>query len=335
VVGEHNLSFGIIDGYIAPENEVVLVEASQAIYITGAYLSQDTFEITKVNIKAGQNRAVPGDSIKVFGESFSGTGFDMAKSNSIYIGVYNEDGEEPVFHNIIPFNITEFKNGKYLYKNRESERITTLKIDLNRNTFFFEAKKITLNNLSCPIVVKIEIGNYHGMGIAYDNNTNQLTSGDEEPQDVINGNAFIPLKLLSGCANSLRIDKCDFRLGTNKPNTDSLKIQGAMAVKDTWINILNEDIVVCWGDHKIILPANDLYQISSKIAFKYKKPEGSDSSIDAAVFDMEKCYFKIIVKNADIGVQSNPIDFGIKFTNFNETVPLQLIEKKSNLFVYP
>ena len=63
-----------------------------------------------------------------------------------------------------------------------------------------------------------------------------------------------------------------------------------------------------------------MHPIGKKKAFRYKKPVGSDSSVGVAIFDLEKCTFKIVIRNAVIGLQTVPTEFGISFGDFNETV---------------
>jgi len=179
-------------------------------------------------------------------------------------------------------------------------------------------------------VFEIDIGDYFGIGVAYDGEV--LASGGNA--DIINGKQLMPMQLLSGDEDSLRVDKCTFKLGT-KASTDSLMIQGAIAVEDTWVDIAGEDVAISWGDYDIILPANDLYRIGSGKIFKYKKPKGTNSSIAVAIFDLEKCAFQIIVKNADISQQGNPIDFSMQFADFSKTVTLQLTEKTSDSWSFP
>ena len=40
----------------------------------------------------------------------------------------------------------------------------------------------------------------------------------------------------------------------------------------------------------------------------------------AAIFDLAKCRFTIVIKNADIGAQTYPVTFGLSFATFDETV---------------
>ena len=228
----------------------------------------------------------------------------------------------------------------YIARIKKGERgcIKNFKVDLIRGSYSIIAKDVNLSGLCSPVLVKITIGDYYGVGMARDA-IDYLAMGIEHDKvtDTINGRKSIPMRLLSGIANSLRVDKCVFRLGKGrKEGKDYLMIQGAIAIEDDSINIASENIVVGWGDPNIVeLPANDLYQIGYRKVFKYKKPRGVKSSIAAALFNLENCTFRIIIRNADIGLQANPVDFDIQFDNFNETVPLQLTRKNANLFVYP
>ena len=181
------------------------------------------------------------------------------------------------------------------------------------------------------MAVEIEVGGYLGAGVAYDGEV----GGSGGELDIVNGKKPIPMQLLAGYEDSLRVDKCKFKRGT-KFSTDSLVIQGAIAVEDTSVDIAEEDVVVVtWGDYSVTLLADNVFRVGAKEVFKYKRPKGSDSSVAAAIFDLEKCIFKIVIKKADIGLQGDPIDFNIQFADFDETVTLQLREKKANYWVLP
>ena len=302
------------------------------VYHTGVTLTGDTvypkgnlpavITLNKCTVKANRQKdQPPADSIQISVSPFLATDTDFAPSNTIKIVVFNEDGESFVFFEEIKVSEGNFRDGKFLYKSKEGA-IKSLNINLHKDSFSITSNETNLSGLTSPLIVEIEVGDYLCVGLA--------------DETVINDSKkSIPMQLLSGYKDSLRVDKCKFKLGTNKPGTDYLMVQGAIAVEDTSVNIASEDVLVSWGDYEITLPANDLYQIGLRKAFKYKKPKGTDSSIAAAIFDLEKCTFKLIIKNANIDSQDNPVDFAIQFDNFNETIDLQLTEKNANLFVYP
>jgi hypothetical protein len=64
--------------------------------------------------------------------------------------------------------------------------------------------------------------------------------------------------------------------------------------------------------------------MGNKMAVKYKKPKGQDSVVGAALFDLEKGVFNIALANANIGKQSEPVDFTLQFGDFQETVSVPL-----------
>lgn len=334
-IGEHAVSLGHVDGYGMPEVQIAHVQTDQETHLSGIYVPvlpdmiPDTISISKLVVKAGKVRSLSSDAITISGSSLDATASAFSLGNTITIRILNGNNDTAVFSDTIHVLAGKYKNGKFNYKGPKG-RITSLKCDLNKNTFAITAKNIDLTGLRSPVVVDIEIGDYAGTGTAYDNEV--LALGNT--LDVINGKKPMPMQLQSGVEDRLRVDKCKFKLGA-KPSSDRLTIQGALAVEDISISMGGEDVLVSWGDYDISLPANDLYAIGSKNAFKYKKPKGSSSSIGAAIFDLEKCTFKIVIKKAHLGSQNNPIDFTIQFADFSKTVTLQLTEKKLNDWRFP
>jgi GLUG motif-containing protein len=216
--------------------------------------------------------------------------------------------------------IFDSKRSKITYrssmKNKAGGGISFLVIELDNGKFSVIAKNLDLTGMRSPVKVELTVGDYTCNGIAYDGEV--LGSGGQ--LDTINGKDPIPIQFMMGHDDVLRVDKCKFKQGLKKPNTDSLTVQGELAVADTQINIATEDVIVQWGNYSVTLPADHLFEIGTKKAFKYKKSKGFDSSIAAAIFDLEKCTFKIVIKNADIGDQGDTVDFGIQFGSFAEIV---------------
>lgn len=298
-----------------------------------------TMTINKCTVKAG--RSSDQDSFAVSGTIESLGAINLAEAGQLYLKIISGTDQYLVYDQLITINAAEVKNGRFRYKHKDSrypKTATTLKIDTNKQTFYFKVKNVNLAGLASPVVVEGEIGGYKFMGTAYDSEPDYLASGGSVVRDVLNGKKPVPMQLMTGYSDSLRVDKCRFKLGRiNKPGTDTLTIQGALAVEDPCMSIGGEDVFVSWGDYDITLYASDLYPIGSRKAFKYKKPKGTSSSIAAAIFDLEKCKFKIVIKRAGIGSQGNQVDFSIRIgeDEFDETVSLQLTQKNASLFVYP
>ena len=318
---------GTDDDLSRSETNYVTMDSDKNVTIAFEEITQDTVSITKMTIKPGSNRTNHTDSIGIFCESFDAVSDDLLDGENIGISIFNAGDPNAVFEEVMLFRPEKMRNGRYRDQNNDMK----IKFDLHKETLELSAHNIDLTGLNSPVEFMINIGDYIGAGTAYDGEA----KGQGREIDVINGKKPAPIQLLYSCEDYFRVDKCTFELGTKKPVTDSLVIRGVLAVQDISVDMASEDIVVTWGDYDIILPADDLYRIGPKKAFKYKKPKGADSSVAAAIFDLEKCTFKIIVKKANIGSQNNPVDFSIQFADFSRTVTLRLTEKKPDRWCFP
>ena len=292
-----------VDAIMPGDVDPNIVTGSIWHFSTGAIVSI----IDKCSVKADKLRDQPVDTIQVAGSSFLADDTDFDASNTVLIGVYNQDDlENPVSLGQVQVNAGSFSNGIFHYNSKEGI-IRKLKFDLNKDTFAATLVD-DLTGLVSPLVVTIDVGDYAGVGQA--------------DETVINGpRKYIPITLLNNFADALRVDQAILNLGADpNTNTDSLTLKGALAVLDFDVDLATEDVIISWGAYSVTLPADDMYRIGEKRAFKYKKPEGSDSSVGVAIFDLAKGTFKIIIKKANIGDQGNPVDLRIQFGDFDETV---------------
>jgi len=292
-----------VDAIMPGDVDPNIVTGSIWYFSTGAIVSI----IDKCSVKADKLRDQPVDTIQVAGSSFLADDTDFDASNTVLIGVYNQDDlENPVSLGQVQVNAGSFSNGIFHYNSKE-DVIRKLKFDLNKDTFSATLMD-DLTGLVSPLVVTIDVGDYAGVGQA--------------DETVINGPIkYIPITLLNNFADALRVDQAKLYLGADpNTNTDSLTLKGALAVLDFDVDLATEEVIISWGAYSVTLPADDMYRIGEKRAFKYKKPEGSDSSVGVAIFDLAKGTFKIIIKKANIGDQGNPVDLRIQFGDFDETV---------------
>ncbi|MCF7958348.1 MAG: SBBP repeat-containing protein [Phycisphaerae bacterium] len=294
----------------------------------------DLVILNKCLIKAGKTR----DSL----DSFRITGTLDMDSLSVIVDESNEatdisvnlttDGSEPtVGHQevldpaLVKINS---KRTNITYKARalkgEPGRITVMSLNLKNGKFTIAGNNLDLTGLKDLVTLEIHIGSYFGKGMAYD-------SGES---DVVNGSKSVPIQFMSGYEDALTADKVNFRLG-KKQDTDVFTIQGSIAVLDNMVDIASEDVVITFGSYSVTLPADDLFKIGNKTAFKYKKPRGSDSSVAVAMFSLEKCTYKVVIKKAAIGDQGSEVNFSVNFGTFNETVSVPLTEKRPGFYLYP
>ena len=288
--------------------------------------------VDKCTVVANNDRSNPNDKLLVSLSEMDISSDNVSEASTAVLRLYNEDSLSP------QKSYTFMVNGANA--NKFTNEYGAIRFNFAKETTKIAMKGIDLSGLVSPIKFEVEVGSYLESGSAYDGECLPIYHPNVpiEPVDQINGKKSMPMQLLSGYEDSLRVDKCIFKLGTKEPSTDSLTIRGAIAVADTSVDIAGEDVLVTWGDYEIPLPANVLYRIGSKKAFKYKKPKGTNSSIAVAIFDLEKCIFKIIVKKANISSQNNPVDFRIQFgegtDEFDKTFIVPLTQKNASKFVY-
>ena len=267
---------------------------------------ENGLQIDKCTVKAGKTRDASLDSFKVSGQ-FSAAQNDLATTQLYFqIGPY----EETVFFNADNFKKSN-KKPKYTYKG-DTGLIKSMKFDLEKHTFFMSAQKVDLTGLASPTPVRITVGEFDGFTIAGE----EIINGIKKPA---------PMQLLLGWDDALRVDKHKFTLGDDV-NQDALLIQGAIAVQDTLINLANEDVHIYWGNYDLYIPAGSggFTQKRQKKTYLFKMPKGdTDPTTALAVFDLKKCVFKVLVKNANISIQSYPIKFNINFDSFNQTIFVQ------------
>ena len=259
--------------------------------------------------------------------SFNATMEEISNASAIYIKIWTDTGfayepEEP-----IPFDPNALKRDKYSYRQRirkgEPGGITSFKFNLKKHTFSLKAKNLDFTGLSSPVLVDISFGDYVGLA--------------EAAEDTINGKKYIPMTFMRSDTDSLRVDKAKAKKG-KKENSDSLLVQGALAVEFTSIELNNQDVTVTWGDHTFVIPEGSFKEPKKGQKYVCKKiPDQNGNGIINATIDLAKCTFKIIIKKANINSQGNSVDFGIQFgegeDGFDETIALPLTQKNANLFI--
>ena len=220
-----------------------------------------------------------------FSGSLAATQDDFVGADQIQIGIWSDTGF-PVYQESIALGPDDATGGKYRYKNNigklQPGAITSLKIDLNKHTLSLAARNIDLTGLQSPFYVDIAFGNFVGLC--------------EANEEVINGAKPIPLCLLSGFSDALRIDKAKVKSG-NKG--DSLAVIGGLAAQENDLDFTQEEVTIRWGDtFNETLPLGSFTRKKGN-AFIYKRPKGLVGfHIAAAKIDLDKCTFILTIIKA-------------------------------------
>ncbi len=249
--------------------------------------------VGKCTVKAGKNN---NDGISLSG-TVNATMDEISAASEIVVDI-NSANMASHFVQAFPVNSTTFKKGKF---NSGKSSKTSFAFDTKTSKFSFVAKNVDLSGLSCPLTVRIEIGDYYYAE----------TDVDEA---IVNGKKTIPINLLMGVKDSLRVDKSKF---TNKSGAiTKLVVSGGFSDKnandtDLLTNPLDVNII---GSQAFTIPGGNFKNTKGK--FTCSKVDTSNG-IASATFDYSKCTFTLTIKNTNFTAASGETVFGIDFASFS------------------
>jgi len=307
-----------------PVGEDFSRSASLQVTTTGYTPPPDSnITIDKCIIKAGKGKKVEMDSITCSGRLVDTIEeSDVNSASEVYIQIYTS-GNPTGYSGTIAFDPTKGKKGKYSCKYKIPKggagAITAFNLDLVKQTFSFQTKDISLGGLSCPLFIKIEIGDYVGVGIA--------------GEDIVNGSrVLIPTTLMNGYADTLKVEKWTVKPGKGNKG-DSLSVMGSVASLlpvptefggDPYIG----SCTLTWGLSTFVFDLqfhHDKYYATKPKGPIYEAPKGTTAGggeIVKVIIDFEKGTFTAQIKGAlpDGSLDTTgPVTFGIAFTGYTGT----------------
>ncbi|MBN2376203.1 MAG: hypothetical protein JXD22_07375, partial [Sedimentisphaerales bacterium] len=302
---------------VTMQTDQVSDTAATANFVAGASLGTfevnipidtgDDLTLTTAVIRAGRSRNST-DSFVLSGGSLDLDETDLAGVDKITVGLYTDLNADPNFYGEITYNPANLKRLKYTHRGSTGE-ISKLQMDLVKKIFSIMAKNVNLSGLGSPFTLRMVIG------------SKVFTAQADET--VINGpTKSIPLQLMAGMKDVLQLSRTPvFRSGTKG---DSLILIGSILVKDSSVNLANEDILLSWGGFSYTMSAGDTMQVGDQSKFIYRKIDRDTKESAIGAFDLDKGTFKITLKNFAIGDQGDPVDFGLAFGSFDEVIQVDL-----------
>jgi len=266
--------------------------------------------LTKCTVKAGKTDN--SDMVLILGQ-MDATADDFNDANYIQVTIDSNDIVSPLVQTF-PIDEKSFKNGKYNYARTDNASRSLFKYDIKTGKFTFMVKNVDLTGLGCPLTIEIKVGNYAGVG--------------EADEDIVNGpRRKIPIQLMMGVNDTLRVDKCKVISGKN-PSTDSLSVKGAITLKNTSCNLTGEAVTLTFGSQNITIPANSFTKKGDANKYCCKNVNiyqgGTVIAVVNATFDFDKCSFIITVKKTMIDSTSGTVNFEIKFCEYDEMVEVDV-----------
>jgi hypothetical protein len=170
-------------------------------------------------------------------------------------------------------------------------------------------RKADLTCLRSPLTLKVEIGDFVAAVVA------------DESLDptIINGSQPIPIQFISGCTNSMRVDKLTVKNSARAKN-DSVYIKGAIVFKDAAPDLTIEDVSIGWGDGAFTVPAGT-FKRTSKTLPKYSCTKVSTAGgVVDGLFDFKAGTFWIKVSKATLNTKAANVAFNLAMGDFSEGV---------------
>lgn len=294
----------------SPDGAVVsiLVEpAEDAVVMTSDPCQSLQFlSVDKCKVTAGPK---PGNDKISFSGNMNPSADDFNTADGIQIVIDSNDIKDPCVL-WIPFDGNSHKKtGRYSYSGTDDNGIKQrLKLNLKTHKVYFSARKLSLSGLSCPLKIGTDMA-----GFSADAEVNEaIVNGPRKP---------IPIELLMGVKNSIRVDKITVRHNSNK-NTDRLFVRGAFSVKNDNVNMVDSDFTIILADQEFVIPAKSFKTGKNGSSFKCGNVQlrnGADlNGIASANFNLKNCRFTLTLKDAFIEAGRNAMtDVVIKFADFN------------------
>jgi hypothetical protein len=172
-------------------------------------------------------------------------------------------------------------------------------LDTKTSKFSFTARNVDLSGLSCPLTVQIKIGDSIG--------TTQVG------ENVVNRGRPIPINLLMGVRDSLRVDKSKFTRNKITSNITHVVVSGGFSAKDA-IDMTANSFSVSIGSQTFTIPTGNFKNTKNK--FTCSKVDTSNG-IATMTFDFNKCTFTLTIKKTSFPADAGEKVFGIAFASFS------------------
>ena len=248
--------------------------------------------VSKCNVKA--DKSIGQDTISFSGQ-LDATENDLLNADpaEVVVSIDAADMPDPLTFTF-PINNVSFKNGTYNYSRTENASKLFFKFNTKNGKVNFNAKKVDLTGLACPVTVTVTIGSY--------STTLQLD------EDIVNGpKRPCPPQLLMGVKNSLTVGKAKVKF-SKKPNTDSLSVKGFFTIEGMNYDKTNP-LVIVLGNQTFTVPGNQI--ITKRTIERCSKAQSNEGPYVSVRFDFSKCKYSIAIKKADI-TEYGTVDFGIQ-----------------------
>ena len=263
------------------------------------YTAPEELAVESIQIKAGKTREAQKDSFSLSGIlEAEEADFLAADYIALRCGPWVEVLDASAFKQ-------SGKKSKYSYKG-PAGGVTKMVLDFSKNTFSADGKSLVLSGTTTPIILVFLIGDtYYAYAAVSD-------------ESMINGKKDLPIQLLAGNTNAMKVDKVVCKPGKDN-NVGNLVVKGQLAAAGE-VDLTTTDLTLHWGDSEYpILTDDEGFRLVGKTKYQHKKsPDVDDPATIVISIDFVKCTFQVVAKNTNWLWEDALVNFGLEFGSFNE-----------------
>ena len=231
---------------------------------------------------------------------------DVNLADIIEVNIYSDDLNIPIIQTFLVDGNT-FKNGRFNCSKTAGPLKTSFFFDTKTSKFSCALKNIDLSGLACPFNFKITVG---GFDVVTDINET-IVNGLKKP---------VPISLLTGIKNSLRVDKFNYHPASS--NKGWLLAKGGFSVLNPDVNMADSNFVISLSGQAFTIPVGSLKE--TKLGYACSNLKLADGSIASVNFNFKTCSFSLSVRKANITAVTAPAELSIQFADFSETADVPL-----------
>ena len=269
-----------------------------------------TLSISSVKAKTGA--ADGGDSLQIDGQYYI-TMDQLLSADRLCLSVLHNRGL--VWNICVPFDADKFMSRGWFIYEKAGVHVKLKNTAVLLNSYAGQLRIVLdsedLTCLDSPVTVAVLLGGF-----------DECANADEELQpDIINGKQAIPIQFLSGCTDSVRIDKLTLKNGSKQ---DSVNVKGAIVCKNEPPDLTVEDFSMGWGSDTFTLPAGAFKRIGkTQPKFQCKKAKSNEGGVIDAILNFKTNSFQIKLTDTKLDTASDTIPFNLVMGNFSEGVSVK------------
>lgn len=260
--------------------------------------------------RVSSGRTAGEDSIKVSGPLLAPAG-GIADGTKVDITIQRHYDYAIVYRETVPMSQMDLRRGSYTYRGPR-QGISSLKLEPTAPEYDLDIRNVDLTGLTCPFSVVIEAGSYICTSVV--------------TESVANRNRPMPIELLKGYTDSLRVDNARIRR-SRRGSTASLSLRGVFSTSQAMSDV--QAVVLTLGSQVFTIPADQI-TATRRGSWRCRNALINEGGTATIKLDPDRSRFYIVLQDVPMSpnsltqMDSGKIELGMAFTGFNETTDVEL-----------